>query len=139
MNGNEPKKKIIGPWQTIHGVIWVVGLYILWTKGWWWPGILILVGISALYEAYLRSNVPEAFTEEKPADKSPTEQGISPQEVTLPPANTPVTPIQEHRIDLLPEVCANCGAPIRGHEVKWSGSQSANCPYCGSNLPMKKA
>jgi DNA-directed RNA polymerase subunit RPC12/RpoP len=39
----------------------------------------------------------------------------------------------------LPHVCPNCGGPIRGHEVKWTGVQSADCPYCGTNLPMSKA
>jgi len=48
----------------------------------------------------------------------------------------PVEPI--HRIDLLPVTCPQCGGPIRSDEVKWMGKQSAACPYCGSNLPMKK-
>jgi primosomal protein N' len=39
----------------------------------------------------------------------------------------------------LPQVCPSCSGPIRGHEVKWTGPQSANCPYCGTNLPMNKA
>jgi DNA-directed RNA polymerase subunit RPC12/RpoP len=45
---------------------------------------------------------------------------------------------QIHRSDLLPLTCPQCGGPIRAYEVKWTGKQSAACPYCDSNLPMKK-
>ena len=45
----------------------------------------------------------------------------------------------EHRLHLLPATCPSCGGPTRGHEVKWTGPQSADCPYCGINLPMKKS
>jgi hypothetical protein len=58
----------------------------------------------------------------------------SPAAPTVTPA--PVEPI--HRADLLPAACPHCGGPIRSNEVKWTGPQAATCPYCGSNLPMKK-
>ncbi len=135
MSDNEPKKKLVGPWQSIHGLIWLVGIVILATRGWWWPGILVLIAISVLYEALLRQFVPGAFIEENP---SPASQPAVPQVATMPPPQVQ-SAIQEHRIDLLPQVCPSCNAPIRGHEVKWTGTQSANCPYCGTNLPMNKA
>jgi len=56
------------------------------------------------------------------------------------PATTPATegtPATVHRADLLPPVCPKCNAPIRGNEVKWTGPRSANCAYCGANLPAK--
>ena len=43
----------------------------------------------------------------------------------------------EHRLELLPATCPNCSAPIHGENVKWTGPQSADCPYCGVNLPMR--
>ena len=43
----------------------------------------------------------------------------------------------EHRLELLPATCPNCGGPLRGDNVKWTGAQSADCPYCGTNLPMR--
>jgi len=139
MSDNEPKKKLVGPWQTIHGVIWVIGIYFLWTRSWWWPGILVLVAISALYEAFVRRFIPEGYIEEKPTSV-PTPDQVNPQPEVIPSPVTPPTPaFQEHRIDLLPQVCPSCNAPIRGHEVRWTGTQSANCPYCGTNLPMNKA
>ena len=38
--------------------------------------------------------------------------------------------------EILDEKCPKCGAPVRGDEVKWTGQQSADCSYCGANLPM---
>lgn len=139
MGSNETKKKLVGPWQTIHGVIWVIGIYLLWTRNWWWPGILVLVAISALYEAMLRQYVPEAYSEEKTDTAGATEPASTLPELRPLPVTPAQAPMLEHRMELLPQVCPNCNAPIRGHEVRWTGAQSADCPYCGSNLPMNKA
>ena len=122
-NDHEDEPQLAGPWRSIHGAIWMIGLAILLWKGWWWPGILILVAISSIAEALIRQYAPDAV------------------EKTDQPATAPVTPISstlEHRLELLPTNCPNCGGPIRGHEVKWTGAQSADCPFCGANLPMKK-
>jgi Double zinc ribbon len=35
-------------WGGIMGGIWLIGIAVLAVTGWWWPGILVLVGISAL-------------------------------------------------------------------------------------------
>lgn len=135
MGKTEPKKKLAGPWRNLHVVIWLVGLYILASRGWWWPGILVLVVISALYEGFLQRFAPHAFEEQTPVEL-PKPVAVTPPE---PSRGTDSIPTQEYRFDLLPQVCPSCSAPIRGHEVKWTGVQSANCPYCGTNLPMSKA
>jgi hypothetical protein len=141
MSSNEPKKKLVGPWRSLHVAIWLIGLAILAWRDWWWPGILVLVAISVLFEAYLQRYAPEAYVEEIPTGAySPTQS--SPNHATPATANipdTPSIPAPEHRLELLPQVCPSCNGPIRGHEVKWTGPQSADCPYCGSNLPMIKA
>jgi len=139
MSDNQPKKKLVGPWQSLHVVIWLIGIYILASRGWWWPGILVLVAISTLYEAFLRSLVPQAYIDEKPATPVTSGQGMTPPPVATNPTPVSASNINEHRLDLLPQVCPACNGPIRGHEVKWTGPQSANCPYCGTNLPMNKA
>ena len=126
MSGHEHKKILTGPYRNIHGAVWLIGLGILAWQGWWWPGILVLVGFSLLFEAALMQFAPHSFEEEQPLDP--------PAIVSIPPA--PAAPIQEHRADLLPLNCPRCGAPLRGHEVIWTGSQSADCPYCGGNVPM---
>ncbi len=138
MSDNVPKKKLVGPWQSLHVVIWVLGLYILFRQGSFFPGILVLIAISALYEAFVRRYAPGAYVEEQAAEPAPP-TGAPPQTIDaqFPPAAPPAPP-QEHRTDLLPLTCPNCGGPVRGHEVKWTGSQTANCPFCGTNLPMDK-
>lgn len=128
------EKKLVGPWRTIHGAIWLIGLAILFWKGWWWPGILVLIAISGIAEALIRLLVPGSSepVEEKTEEKK---EGIMP-----PPAVEPTgEPEAEYRADLLPSECPKCNAPARGNEVKWTGPRSANCAYCGANLPMKKA
>ena len=35
-------------WGGITGGVWLIGLAVLFMTGWWWPGILVLVGISSL-------------------------------------------------------------------------------------------
>lgn len=134
MSSKRPKKELIGPWRSLHAVIWLVGLYILFTRGPFFPGILVLVAISAIYEGILQRFLPDAFEEQAPVE---TENTASMPLGPAPDMAPPTPP--EHRIDLLPQACPSCNGPIRGHEVKWTGPQSANCPYCGTNLPMNKA
>jgi len=140
MTEKDSKKRLVGPWRSVHAAIWLIGLAVLAIFNWWWPGILVLVAISGLYEAYLRQNVAQAYEAEPP--KVPESQTVDVLEPTPPVASTAMTgvslPVQEHQLELLPQVCPSCSGPIRGHEVKWTGRQSANCPYCGTNLPMSK-
>jgi hypothetical protein len=117
-------------------------LAILFWKGWFWPGILVLIGISAIVEAVIRLAAPSST---EPAAESRSKQEAKPTATTEAtpapaPTTTPVaegTPSPVHRADLLPPVCPKCNAPIRGDEVKWTGPRSANCAYCGANLPAK--
>ncbi len=36
------------PWKQIQSAIWLIGLAILFWKGWFWPGILVLTAISGV-------------------------------------------------------------------------------------------
>ena len=138
MSDSEPKRKLVGPWSSLHLVIWVIGLYILFTRGPFFPGILVLVAISALYEAFIRRYVPDSTVEENETPQVPVEQPKAEARVA-PPVETPLpSPLGEHPIDRLPHVCPNCGGPILS-TVKWTGPFSASCPYCGTNLPLSKA
>jgi hypothetical protein len=133
MSNKRTKKELIGPWRSLHVLIWLVGLYILFTRGSFFPGILVLLAISALYEGILQRYIPNAYEEQKPVELeniAPVTSGSAVEMTTL------TQP--DHRIDWLPQVCPSCNGPIRGHEVRWTGPQSANCPYCGTNLPMNK-
>ena len=137
MSEKDKKKKLVGPWRTFHVVIWLVGLYLLFSRDFFFPGILILLAVSALYEGLLARFAPHAFEYETlntPAVE-PAGPGASVDKMTNFSGGVPA--IQEHRLDLLPQACPSCNGPIRGHEVRWTGPQSANCPYCGTNLPVK--
>ena len=129
------ERKLVGPWRSIHGAVWLIGLAILFWKGWFWPGVLVLIGISAIVEAVIRLAVPSA-TEPAAESKEGTEPAATPQ-APSPTAPEATTPEPEHRADLLPPVCPKCNAPIRGNEVKWTGPRSANCAFCGANLTAK--
>ena len=141
MSKKEPKKKLVGPWRGFHAAIWLVGLYILFSRNWFFPGILVLLAISAVYESLLAKYAPHAFEDEvqEAADSLSVQTPAStPTIAAAASASIPPAAVKEHRLELLPQVCPSCNGPIRGHEVKWTGPQSANCPYCGTNLPMSK-
>jgi hypothetical protein len=122
--------KLIGPWRRIHGAVWLIGLAILFSTGRWWPGILVLIAISAILEAVIQLAVPEAVA---PELESEEEASVPPPPVAVATASEP-----QHRADLLPSKCPGCGAPVREDKVQWTGPQSADCPYCGTNLPMRQ-
>ncbi len=127
MSKNTEKQELTGSWRRLHGAFWLVGLAILFYTGRFWPGILVLVALSMVLEGVLL-----AF---QPKSSQPEQIPAAPQQ---PAPAAPVPQPQIHRAELLPTVCPKCGAPVRGQEVKWTGPQSADCSYCGANLPMNK-
>ena len=137
MRKRDRKKRLVGPWRNVHGAVWLIGLAILAWKGWWWPGILVLIAASGIVEALIMQFAPNSFEEEK--ENEALSSSPLPSSPPFPPEKKTSAPVAEHRSELLPSNCPKCGAPIRGHEVKWTGAQSANCPYCGANLPMEKS
>ncbi len=112
------RSRLTGPWRNVHGAVWLAGLALLAWKGWWWPGILVLVAVSMLVEALIMT--------------------LSPQSVARRDAPAPVPPPQSSRVDLLPSSCPKCAGPIHGKDVIWTSPRSADCPYCGTCLPMRK-
>jgi hypothetical protein len=137
MSTSHRERKLVGPWRTVHALIWLVGLAILaWTNG-WWPGILLLIGLSIILEAFLKRYAPHAFQDSTEVPAQPSEQVSRP--IAQPPdLSVPPAPEWTGRNEWLPSTCPKCGAPTRGSEVRWSGPSSAECPYCGTNLPLKR-
>ena len=77
-------------------------------------------------------NLPDdllEFYEEELRQTESENRGESP----LPTAKTAPA---EHWLELLPSTCPNCAGALHGDNVKWTGAQSADCPFCGSNVPM---
>ncbi len=141
MSDHEQKPKLVGPWRNLHAAVWLIGLAILAWKGWWWPGILVLVAISLVIEAVLMRYAPQAFARPEPPQPAPPAPAAAPAAPAAPTEAAPapqVPQVPEHPFERLPSVCAKCGGPIRGHEVKWTGPQSADCPYCGANIQMER-
>ena len=118
------------------GAIWMIGLAVLFVSGHWWPGILVLVGISIVFSTLWKESQPQDDSTPAPLpDYYPT-QSAAPVVIPSPsPAPVSLAP----RADLLPGNCPRCGAPVRTNEIKWNGTHSANCSYCGSTLPMNKS
>ena len=97
-------------WQQVQTAIWLIGLAILFWQGWIWPGILVLAAISGVSQGLMRWYV----------DRQEAEELAKTAEVT--------------RKDWLPAKCPNCGGPLSVDTVKWTGPNSADCPYCSTNL-----
>ncbi len=104
------------PWRRVHSAVWLIGLAILAWKGWWWPGILVLVAISGLVEAGISLALGRS------ADNDEQAQALTP------PADA----------SWLPSTCPHCGAPLSVQAVRWTGPRSADCPYCNSHLKAER-
>ena len=132
MSKKEQKSKLVGPWRSVHLAVWLIGLAIIAWRNWWWPGILVLIAISLIFEVIIKRYAPQAYEPvEQPAASSPAPAPLTPP--------TQLRFQSDHPVELLPGECPKCGGPIRGHEVKWTGLRSADCPYCGANLPIGRS
>ncbi len=121
----------------LQGAIWMIGIGFLMLWGDWWPGILILIGLSVILKSVFKESQSQTFGEAEPSIEFSAPVEPAPPVVEMPvPQPIPVSVV--YRTDLLPANCPRCGGPIRSSEVKWNSSRSAACPYCGSTLPMKK-
>lgn len=124
--------------NSLMGAIWMIGLGVLFFTGDWWPGILVLVGLTMILEALIKDSPRQVFDEpEAAAPPAEPFQAAPPSQPE--PAQPPAAVETNYRTDLLPANCAQCGGPIRIHEVKWLSSKTAACPYCDSTLTMKKS
>jgi len=113
-------------------LFWLFIFLMIFSKGHWWPGILVLICLSMIFGSLFREET------RPPEPKHPSAPIFIPVTPPVTPKTTPAPAEQPHRADLLPVTCPQCGGPIRASEVRWTGAQSAACPYCLSDLPMKK-
>jgi hypothetical protein len=143
--------------KDIQTGIWLIGLAILFLTDNWWPGILVLIGVSMVISSLLRRDqAPQAplgteTIDPQPNDLpnpsppvTPPEEPIQPAQAPIPQkAQQPFPPFSQPReplrpVDRLPETCDACGAPVRATDVHWTGFDTARCAFCGSDLIMKK-
>lgn len=127
----------------LTGALWMIGMGVLFITGWWWPGILILMGVvsvvSAMAGEWNWDGEPEAQTEQKPKRARPVEatpppspfsstEPLTRMETAL-QAVRPATPAAPLR---LPEFCPHCGAPTRA--LRHFAPQPDECAFCGGGL-----
>ena len=140
-------------YHPFNSLVWIIGLGILFMTHSWWPGIMILVGITMVLNTFANSawssDRPEEVDENTPwkdwTNQSSAPQPMSapqptlnqPSEVQGPTSQSSTVPQQEQYAGWLPVSCPNCGAPVRPHSVHWTGQKTADCAYCGSALPQK--
>lgn len=126
--------------QAVQSAVWLIGLGVLFLTGWWWPGILILVGLSLLVGALVRESapltgapaeserLPEAATAAPPPAAPPTPFVTATTELAAPPPEAaPAKPLR------LPDICPYCSAPPRTLPARDPANPYV-CPFCGANL-----
>ena len=138
MSGNNFK----GRRGNITAAIWLIGLGILALTDQWWPGILILVGLSMVVNAV----IPAVDGTPRPSRPISDEEDHSYLEEPLVEADGPLPPVDQPPLQVqiadpepsfsgnLPSNCPMCGAPVDAHKVKSDFSGASLCSYCGANL-----
>lgn len=107
MSRRDEKTELPDSWRQIQSAIWLIGLAIIAWRGWWWPGILVLVAISGLTQGAIRLYLSRTVEQQA---------------------------IQQARVANLPQNCPSCGGPIDLAKIKWRDVNTAVCPFCGSTL-----
>jgi hypothetical protein len=101
-------------WEQVQSAIWLIGIAIIALRGWWWPGMLVLVAISGLTQAAIAAYV---------------ERNSAREEAIVKQKN-----LEEARATALPEQCSGCGAPLDAKSVIWRSDTTASCPYCNTSI-----
>jgi hypothetical protein len=54
-----PRRRLFSvEWGGVIGGIWLIGIAVLAITGWWWPGIMVLIGLSALVSGFEAGDNP---------------------------------------------------------------------------------
>lgn len=135
----------------VNAAVWLIGLGILWLTNLWWPGILILVGLSMLVQVLVSSGIdkepavipsiepaPASASTEKAENSSETEK----EDVWRDDKAEIPAFIQQKKLEgdasRLPQKCPACGGPIaeNAHNVEWLGDHTARCPFCSTVISL---
>jgi len=131
--------------RDVIGGIWLIGLGILFLFDFFWPGILILAGLSMIVTALMppvkREMPPAAPTPAKVVDVQAKEepQASPAQEEQLPPSLAEKADLL-YRQSLLPETCPSCGGPVKQNvdKVAWKDDDTAECPFCSAKITISR-
>lgn len=111
----EEERELTGLYAAVHSAIWLIGLAVLFYTNNWFPGILILVAISGVAQAFLQMLAKR--------EEAKVQAAQSARQAAL----------------AVPATCPTCGAAINASTVVWSGVSTAHCPYCKAAIPLKSA
>lgn len=125
-NKDENEDDMPAPWNQIHTAIWLIGIAILAWRGWWWPGILVLVALSVLLEGFVRARYPQQS--EEVAESIPSVNPVTSAALPVPAA--PPTTETEKPTNRYPARCPSCGAPVKIQTTQSTGE----CAYCGAHI-----
>jgi hypothetical protein len=120
----------------VQSAVWMIGLGILFLTGDWWPGIMILIGVSMVMGALARGWAAlDAAGEPQPEPPGPPPSPFEPR--PAPPASPPAfqagpAPRPAVRV---PNLCPSCGAPTRSRPTDEPGI----CGYCGSDIALRSS
>ena len=105
---------VSAPRQGVTGAVFMIGLAILFATDWFWPGILVLVGLTSLVGAYVERSTPD--------------DDDIPLRVDNPDEETP-QPVR------YASQCASCGATTPPELQEGTTTrQAAFCSFCGTQL-----
>ncbi len=119
---NEPEFPF--QWQQVQGAIWLIGMAILFFTGNWFPGILVVMAVSALSQAAIAAYLKRGEEQRAQAERLRVEQRAQRE-------------AEDARAGALPPICPGCGAPLTATTVLWRSATTAACPYC--NRAIKAA
>ncbi|MHB1120954.1 MAG: hypothetical protein ACYC11_12940 [Bellilinea sp.] len=129
--------------------LWLIGLGILFLVDFFWPGILILIGLSMIISAYMKDepgSLPPSKTAAPVAPAVPEEPlTVEVEEKVVGAAvEAPLPAVlagEGERLYLtsrLPEKCPACDAPMKANAEKMArdGDGTVECLFCGYRLTV---
>lgn len=125
--------------------IWLIGLGLLFLFDFFWPGILILAGLSmiatALFPPARRETPPAAPPAATVIDVAPKPepQPAPAKEEPLPAALAEQADLV-YRQSLLPDTCPVCGGPVKqnAERIVWHDGETAACPFCAVRIKISR-
>ena len=108
--------------NALQGLLWPLGIFFLIYTGWWFPGIFVLIVLSAVLDTaaknYAMPPNDNDFEWQPEAESAKSEQ---------PPLQV-MQPISKPVAVRLPSECPGCGAPVGAQTIKLG--QPQRCTYC---------
>jgi hypothetical protein len=134
--------------STVHSIVWLGGLAILFMRGSFWPEILILVAVSMAADLILKMVIAKNGGDPEATDQPETAEPLAPIDVDadqnlndrmqrIEPEPEPIPPVSAGNADRLPNTCPACGAPLTERDVQWLSGNKVKCGFCGTHVHLE--